>query len=47
MVYATLQQQASLLAYNDLYRLLATAAAVFIPAFLLLKKAGSKPAAAH
>ena len=47
MVYATVQQQASLLAYNDLYRTLATTAAVFIPAFLLLKKARGKPAAAH
>jgi DHA2 family multidrug resistance protein len=47
MVYETVQQQASLLAYNDLYRLLATAAAIFVPAFLLLKKAGGKPATAH
>ena len=47
MVYETVQQQASLLAFNDIYRLLATAAAVFIPAFLLLKKARGKPATAH
>jgi DHA2 family multidrug resistance protein len=47
MIYEFLQQQASLLAYNDMYRMLATAAAIFIPAFLFLKKAGGKPAAAH
>jgi DHA2 family multidrug resistance protein len=47
VVYQGLQQQASLLAYNDLYRTLATAAALFIPAFLLLKRSGSKPPAAH
>jgi DHA2 family multidrug resistance protein len=47
LVYENLQQQASLLAYNDMYRTLATTAAVFIPAFLLLKKAarGKSPAA--
>lgn len=38
MVYAGVQQQASLLAYNDIYRMLAMTAACFIPAFLLLKK---------
>ena len=47
MIYEFLQRQASLLAYNDMYRMLATAAVIFIPAFLLLKKAGGKPAAAH
>jgi DHA2 family multidrug resistance protein len=47
MIYESLQHQASLLAYNDMYRTLAMAAAVFIPAFLLLKKASGKPAAAH
>ncbi len=47
MIYETLRFQASLLAYNDMYRTLAMAAAVFVPAFLLLKKAGGKPAAAH
>jgi hypothetical protein len=46
-IYETLQFQASLLAYNDMYRTLAMAAAVFVPAFLLLKKAGGKPAGAH
>jgi MFS transporter, DHA2 family, multidrug resistance protein len=47
MIYEFLQRQASLLAYNDMYRMLATAAAIFVPAFLLLKKAGGKPAPAH
>ena len=45
MMYEACQQQASLLAYNDVYRTLATVAAVFIPAFLLLKRAGGTPAA--
>jgi len=47
MIHETLQFQASPLAYNDMYRAPAMAAAVFVPAFLLLKKAGGKPAAAH
>jgi MFS transporter, DHA2 family, multidrug resistance protein len=38
MVYGAIQQQASLLAYNDIYRLLAMMSAVFIPAFLLVRK---------
>ncbi len=45
MVYETIQQQASLLAYNDIYRILAMTAACFIPAFLLLKQSRGKPAA--
>jgi MFS transporter, DHA2 family, multidrug resistance protein len=47
IIYESLQHQASLLAYNDMYRTLAMTAAVFIPAFMLLKKARGKPAAAH
>jgi MFS transporter, DHA2 family, multidrug resistance protein len=47
MIYATVQRQASLLAYNDMYRMLATAAALSVPAFLLLKKPSGKAAAAH
>ncbi len=47
VLYATVQRQASLLAYNDMYRILATAAAIFIPAFLLLKKSGGASSAAH
>ena len=38
MVYGAIQQQASLLAYNDIYRLLAMMSAVFIPTFLLVRK---------
>jgi MFS transporter, DHA2 family, multidrug resistance protein len=38
MVYRIVQQQASLLAYNDIYRTLALAAAIFSPGFLLLKR---------
>jgi DHA2 family multidrug resistance protein len=47
MIYDGIQHQASLLAYNDMYRTLATAAAVFVPAFLLLNRASGKTAAAH
>jgi DHA2 family multidrug resistance protein len=47
MLYAGLQQQASLLAYNDIYRILALTALFFVPAFLLLKKSGRPSAAAH
>jgi DHA2 family multidrug resistance protein len=38
MVYRTIQQQGSLLAFNDIYRLLAVLALIFVPAFLLLKR---------
>ena len=38
MVYGAIQQQASLLAYNDIYRLLAMMSAVFFPTFLLVRK---------
>jgi MFS transporter, DHA2 family, multidrug resistance protein len=47
IVYEAVQRQASLLAYNDLYRMLATAAAFSIPAFLLLKKTSGKSTTAH
>jgi DHA2 family multidrug resistance protein len=48
MVSAAVRQQASLLAYNDIYRMLAMTALLFIPAFLLLKKSKAKSgAAAH
>jgi MFS transporter, DHA2 family, multidrug resistance protein len=48
MLYGTVQAQASLMAYNDIYRLLAVMAFIFVPSFLLLNKlnAGSS-AAAH
>jgi DHA2 family multidrug resistance protein len=38
MVYRTIQQQGSLLAFNDIYRMLALLALLFLPAFLLLKR---------
>jgi MFS transporter, DHA2 family, multidrug resistance protein len=38
VIYQAVQQQASLLAYNDIYRMLALAAAIFAPGFLLLKR---------
>ncbi|HZP45521.1 MAG TPA: DHA2 family efflux MFS transporter permease subunit [Candidatus Binataceae bacterium] len=38
LMYEIVQQQASLLAYNDIYRMLAVVAALFTPAFLLLRK---------
>jgi DHA2 family multidrug resistance protein len=47
MVYQSVQQQASLLAYNDIYRILAMTAACFIPAFLLLKRSRGKAPAGH
>jgi len=47
MMSADVQQQASLLAYNDIYRMLAMTAVFFIPAFLLLKKTLSKAGVAH
>jgi hypothetical protein len=36
-----------LLAYNDIYRMLAMIVALFIPAFLLLKKTAGRTASAH
>ncbi|HTO69102.1 MAG TPA: DHA2 family efflux MFS transporter permease subunit [Myxococcota bacterium] len=48
MVYHSIQQQAALMAYNDIYRMLAGIAVVFVPAFLLLRKARANGgAAAH
>jgi DHA2 family multidrug resistance protein len=47
VMYQTIQRQASLLAYNDIYRMLAIIAALFIPAFLLLKKTVPTSQAAH
>ena len=38
VVYATIQQQATLMAYNDIYRMLAFLAVLFVPAFLLLRR---------
>jgi DHA2 family multidrug resistance protein len=47
VLYQAVQQQASLLAYNDIYRMLAMMAALFIPAFLLLKRPGAPVSAGH
>jgi MFS transporter, DHA2 family, multidrug resistance protein len=47
LIYQIIQQQSSLLAYNDIYRLLAITTLVCIPAFLLLRKPNGKAAAAH
>jgi DHA2 family multidrug resistance protein len=47
MVYRTIQQQASLLAFNDIYRLLATMALLFVPAFLLLRQFRTSASGAH
>ena len=48
MVYQTVQVQASLLAFNDIYRALAILAVLCIPIFIFLKKpVGGGGAAAH
>jgi DHA2 family multidrug resistance protein len=47
VMYQTIQRQASLLAYNDIYRMLAMIAALFVPAFLLLRKTAGRTAGAH
>src|SRR5262249_35839609 len=43
-LYHTIQQQASLLAYNDIYRMLGMIAAILIPTFVLLKRPTGKAA---
>ncbi len=47
MVYEVVQRQASLLAYNDIYRMLALTAALFAPGFLLLKRSRATGSAGH
>jgi DHA2 family multidrug resistance protein len=48
VTYHAIQQQASLLAYNDIYRMLALVAVCFAPTFLLLSRArGVSGAPAH
>jgi hypothetical protein len=47
MVYQTVQVQASLLAYNDIYRALAILGALCIPIFLFLKRPTSGGPAGH
>jgi len=39
VVYRAIQREATLMAYNDLYRMLAVLAILFVPAFLLLRRA--------
>jgi hypothetical protein len=47
MVYQVVQRQASLLAYNDIYRMLALTAALFAPGFLLLRRSRATGSAGH
>jgi len=48
MVYQMIQQQAALMSYNDIYRLLALVAVIFVPTFLLLRRAaGNGGAGGH
>src|SRR5215469_468694 len=48
MLYGTIQAQASLMAYNDIYRLLALMAFLLVPSFLLLNRLNSgSSAGAH
>ena len=49
VAYHTIQQQASLLSYNDVYRILAVMAVTFMPAFIFLRprKRGAGEIAAH
>jgi len=41
LLYHQMVQQAQLMAYNDIYRLLAVGALLFVPGFLLLRRVGS------
>jgi DHA2 family multidrug resistance protein len=47
VIYREIQRQATLMAYNDIYRMLAVLSAIFIPAFLILQRpaSGSRVAA--
>jgi DHA2 family multidrug resistance protein len=46
MLYGMVQSQAAMLSFNDIYRMLALLMALLVPAFMLLRRAGSG-AAAH
>jgi hypothetical protein len=46
-VYALIQQQATLMAYDDIYRDLSLVAAIFISACPLLRQAGGRAPAGH
>jgi hypothetical protein len=49
MIYNTIQAQAAILSFNDIYRILAVVMALMTPGFLLLRRGqrASGPAAAH
>lgn len=47
MIYHAIQQQSSLLAFNDIYRLLALMAILFAPTFLLLRRTARGAGAGH
>jgi DHA2 family multidrug resistance protein len=49
LVYYTIQQQAAMLAFNDIYRMLAVIALVTVPSFVLFQSARPNPSssAAH
>ena len=44
LIYQNLQEQALLLAYSDIYRMLAFASLLCVPVFLFLKKSHKTPA---
>ena len=46
-VYGMIQQQASMLAFNDIYRVLAIWMVLLIPSFLLLRRGAASSSAAH
>jgi MFS transporter, DHA2 family, multidrug resistance protein len=46
-VYGMIQQQASMLAFNDIYRVLAIWMVLLIPSFLLLRRGATSNSAAH
>jgi hypothetical protein len=43
MIYEAIQTQASMLAFNDIYRLLAVISILMVPSFLILRKARRVP----
>jgi hypothetical protein len=47
MVYEQIQQQSAILAFNDIYRILAAMSVLMIPSFLLFRRASTpRPAGA-
>jgi hypothetical protein len=48
MVYGAIQSQSAMLSFNDIYRILAVAAFIMVPSFLLLRGArGPADVSAH